>query len=105
MFSMVVGTFPDEETAKDIIRTLVDERLIACGSLFPCTSIYTWEGKTEENGEVMAVMKTRTSLADDVCARIVGLHPYDVPEAVSVPIGTGHLQYLEWIADSTMGMN
>lgn len=104
MFSVIFGTFPDGETARSTVRTLVEERLIACGSILPCTSIYTWEEKVEENDETMVVMKTRSSLADEVVDRIVSLHPYDVPEAISVDIGTGHLPYLEWVADSTREM-
>jgi len=101
MFSIVIGTFPDADTAGSTVRTLVEEGLIACGSLLPCTSIYTWKDEIEEGEETMAVMKTRTSLAGEVIERIVALHPYDVPEAISVRIDDGHLPYLEWIAGST----
>ena len=41
---VVFATFPDADTARRIVRTLVEERLAACGNLVPgIESIYRWE--------------------------------------------------------------
>jgi periplasmic divalent cation tolerance protein len=36
-------------------------------------------------------------------ARILELHPYEVPEIVSLRIDAGHLEYLRWIDQSVIG--
>jgi periplasmic divalent cation tolerance protein len=44
------------------VRTLVEERLIACGNLVPgVESIYRWKGAIETSSEIFAVLKTERS--------------------------------------------
>lgn len=103
MFSLVIASFPDEESAASTARALVDRGLCACGSLFPCRSIYTWKGEIVDATETVLHMKTRSDLVSDVIDAIVASHPYEVPEVVAIRIDDGHLPYLEWIADATVG--
>jgi periplasmic divalent cation tolerance protein len=56
----VYATFADRDEASRIARAVVDERLAACANILaPCTSIYRWQGATEEAQEVPALFKTR----------------------------------------------
>jgi periplasmic divalent cation tolerance protein len=99
---LVFCTFPDLATAREIIRTLVDERLIACGNLVPgVESIYRWEGKVETSAEILGVIKTDSAAYERMQLRLKELHPYDVPECIAIPIAAGLPSYLAWIADST----
>ncbi|XP_075771768.1 protein CutA homolog isoform X1 [Pelodiscus sinensis] len=55
-------TCPNESVAKDIARALVEKHLAACVNIVPqVTSIYEWKGKIEEDGEVLLMIKTRSS--------------------------------------------
>ena len=97
-------TAPDADTARRIARTLVDERLIACANLLPgVTSIYRWQGATEEAAEVLVVMKTRPGLLDRLFARAAALHPYEVPELLALPVAGGLEAYCRWEAEETEG--
>jgi periplasmic divalent cation tolerance protein len=95
----VFSTFPNAGVAGDIARTLVDERLCACVNLVPAVrSIYRWQDAICDEPEVLAIIKTTDERVAALQARLVELHPYEVPEALAVPIAGGHAAYLAWVA-------
>lgn len=97
-------TCPDRDAAGRIARTLVDERLAACVNLLPgVTSVYRWQGAVETGEEVLMLAKTVPERLQALTARIVELHPYDVPEVVAMQVDAGLPAYLEWIAGETLG--
>jgi periplasmic divalent cation tolerance protein len=99
---VVLSTFPDEARAADIARVLVEARLAACVNLVASArSIYRWQGAIEEAREVLAVIKTTSERLEALRARLVELHPYELPEVIALPIIGGHAGYLDWIASET----
>jgi periplasmic divalent cation tolerance protein len=91
------------EVGKEIARRLVSERLAACVNILPgITSIYTWDGKMNEDQELLCLVKTRKDLFPPLEAAVKEIHPYDVPEIISVQVQQGSKPYLEWIDSSTM---
>ena len=99
---VLLTTLPGKEQAQSLARMLVEEKLAACAQLLPIESFYRWEGKVQNEGEVLLLIKTRTALFDTVIARIKAAHPYTVPEIVGWPFSAGHLPYLGWIDESTL---
>ena len=94
-------TTEDEDEARRIGKTLVEEKLAACVNIHPIKSIYRWEGEIEEEGEVVMLVKTKAELADKVIERVKELHSYEVPCIVSFSIDKGNPDYLNWIGEST----
>jgi periplasmic divalent cation tolerance protein len=95
-------TMPDPERATALARTLVDESLAACVNVVPgVRSIYRWEGKIQEDDEVLCLIKTRPAIFDRVRRRILELHPYDVPEILAFAVDEGSPAYLDWLRDAT----
>lgn len=91
---------PDEAVA--LVRTLLDRRLIACGTLFPgARSLYRWEGKVADEQEVVVLLKTRSARLDSLRVAFGELHPYKVPELLAVPVEAGLERYLQWISSET----
>ncbi|MBL9013561.1 MAG: divalent-cation tolerance protein CutA [Myxococcales bacterium] len=98
---IVLSTLPTPEKAAEVARILVEEQLCACVNLVQrVRSIYRWEGKVTEDEETLAIIKTLRMRADALSARLVALHPYQVPEVIVLPLVGGHAPYLAWIADS-----
>ncbi|HET9990429.1 MAG TPA: divalent-cation tolerance protein CutA, partial [Kofleriaceae bacterium] len=60
-------------------------------------SIYRWQGAVHDDAEVLAIVKTTTERADALRDRLIALHPYDVPEAIVLPVIGGHAAYLAWV--------
>jgi periplasmic divalent cation tolerance protein len=99
---LVFVTAPDPDVAKKLARALVGDRLAACASLLPgLTSIYRWDGKVQEESEVLLLIKTCSGRLDDLERRIAELHPYDVPEIVAVEPARVEPRYLAWLQSET----
>lgn len=95
-------TMPDAARASALARALVDEGLAACVNIVPgVRSIYRWEGKLQEDEEVLCLIKTRPAVFDRARARILALHPYEVPEILAFAVDDGSPAYLEWLQKST----
>ena len=96
--AVVLVACPDEPTATSIARALVEERLAACVSISAeARSVYRWKGEVEEARERLLVVKARADRLGDLAARIVELHPYDVPELLALPVTHGLAAYLDWL--------
>lgn len=99
----VYVTVGSRDEALRIARTVVGERLAACANLLSdITSVYRWEGKVEEAGEVALLLKTRAALYPQLEARLRTLHSYAVPCIVAWPIENGAEDFLGWIATETL---
>jgi periplasmic divalent cation tolerance protein len=99
---LILCTCPDNESAAAIARTVVAEHLAACVNRIPgLTSVYRWQGEIHEDGEVLLLIKTRRELFEALRARLVALHPYEVPEVIALEITAGHAPYLEWLRSET----
>jgi len=99
---IVMTTVASTEEAVTLIKALLDRRLIACGTLLPgARSLYRWEGKVADEGEVVVLLKTRSARVNAVEMAFGELHPYKLPELLAVPVVGGLARYLEWINDET----
>ena len=98
---VVLSTFPNPDKAAEVARALVDERLAACVNLVPAVrSIYRWQGELCDDTETLAIAKTTRDRAKALAARLVALHPYEVPEVIVLPVDGGHPPYLAWVESS-----
>ncbi len=94
-----VGTVSESER---IARALVEERLAACVNIIgPVRSIYRWQGRVQDEPELLLMIKTRAALFDVLQGRIKSLHSYATPEIVAVPLSVGSAAYLEWVRSET----
>jgi len=100
----VYATFASDEEARSIARAVVEGGLAACANILgPCHSIYRWQGRIEEAGEVAAIFKTRGDGAERLIARIAELHSYEVPAAVAWPFADAHSAYADWVEAESSG--
>jgi periplasmic divalent cation tolerance protein len=98
---IVLTTAGSEEEARKIATALVERRLAACVNIIPqVTSIYRWQGKVEESGEWLLIVKTTAEAFANVQAAIAQLHSYEVPECIALAIDDGSPNYLKWIGES-----
>jgi len=95
-------TAPNEEEASKISRTIVEERLAACVNIIRSVrSIYRWQGRIEDESEVLMVVKTKRTLFDRLQKRVKELHTYAVPEIIGLPVIEGSKEYLDWLEQET----
>jgi periplasmic divalent cation tolerance protein len=97
-YLIVFMTAGSREEAVKIVRVLLEERLIACANIVDVvSSFFWWKGEIEEEKEVLAIMKSSEKLFTKLSERIVGLHSYDVPEILAVPVVDGSPSYVDWL--------
>eukprot|EP00887_Chlorella_sp_A99_P003020 scaffold9.g3020.t1 len=99
---VVFVTVPSREVGRKLGRALVEEALAACVNVVPgLLSIYSWEGKVNEDPEELLVIKSRAVLVPQLTARVKQIHPYDECEVIALPIVGGSASYLTWVVEST----
>ena len=97
---LVLVTAPNLDVGTRLARELVDSRLAACVNVVPgLRSIYRYEGSVHEDAEVLLLVKTCASRANDLDAFLGERHPYDLPEFVRIAVQGGNLAYLDWVRE------
>lgn len=103
-YLIVLTTLGADTDAEMLARTLVDERLAACVNVLPeMTSVYRWEGAVDVARERQLLIKTAAGRLEALRARLLHLHPYDVPEFLVLAVAGGSEPYLRWLRESTAG--
>ncbi|NWT25135.1 CUTA protein, partial [Cardinalis cardinalis] len=99
--SVVFVTCLNEHVAKDIARAIMDRRLAACVNILPKSSaLYFWKGELEESTEILLLVKTRTSRIGELSNYVRSIHPFEIPEIISLPIDQGNPAYLRWMEEN-----
>jgi len=95
-------TASSEGEAAKISRGLVEARLAGCVNIIKnVRSIYFWEGKVQDEPEILMIAKTRKDLFHELMKKVKELHSYTVPEIIALPIVEGSEEYLKWLRDVT----
>jgi|SRR5215471_1604437 len=96
---VAITTFGTEADARALVTALVEDRIIACGTLLSgARSIYHWEGKVVEDSEVVVLLKTDAGHWEALRDAVAKRHPYQVPELLALPVAHGAARYLQWLA-------
>lgn len=99
---VVLTTVASEEEAVTLVRTLLERRLVACGTMYPgARSLYRWQGKVADEREVVVLLKTRSARLESLKSAFSEVHPYKVPELLALPVSAGLEKYLDWINGET----
>lgn len=101
---LVYTTWPSLVEAERTGRILVERRLAACVNILQgMVSHYWWQGKLERAEEVVAIFKTRASLAEPLREALKASHPYETPSFIVVPAESVDADYYHWILQETAG--
>ena len=102
MVAVIYSTLGSIQDARRIAHTLVQEQLVACVNIIPkIESVYRWEGKIENDEEVLIIAKTSDKNVKKTIHRIKSLHSYELPDIIVLPIIGGLKDYLDYITNET----
>ena len=88
--------------ARRVAEALLEQRKAACATIVPTvTSLFWWEDRIDSNQESLLIVKSKASLLDEIVSLVKGVHSYDVPEVIALPIIGGNSDYLSWIGKET----
>ena len=98
---LVLTTAGSKTEARKIAEALVERRLAACVNIVPgIMSVYRWEGKVAEAAEYLLLIKTVEAREEQLRSAIRELHPYQVPEFVTLSVKSGSVEYLKWLEEA-----
>ncbi len=99
---VVYITVPNEQEGVKIARALVGEKLAGCINIVKdIRSIYSWQGRIEDEPELLLIVKSRRQLFNKIKDRVKELHSYTVPEIIAIPVVEGSEDYLNWLQEAT----
>ena len=99
-YIQISTTTNNKKDAEIIARRLVESRLAACVQITgPIKSTYLWKDVIETEEEWHCLIKTVDALYEKIENAIRGVHPYEVPEIIAVPVVKGSSDYLSWIQE------
>lgn len=102
-YIVVLITAPSESVAREIAEVLLEKKLAACVNLVTSiNSLYTWQGRTNDDKEILLIVKSRAELfKEGIIPAVKKAHPYQVPEILALPVLMGSQEYLDWIEEVT----
>ncbi|XP_004074579.1 protein CutA homolog [Oryzias latipes] len=99
--SVLLINSPNEQTAKEIARGVMEHRLAASVNiLYRTSTMYYWKSEIQDATEILMLVKTRSSKIQQVVNYVRSVHPYGTPEILSFPVEDGSLDYMKWIDEA-----
>ena len=97
---LIYITTEDKEQARTIGKALVETKLAACVNIIEnMNSMYMWQGKLQDDKEVILIAKTTETRVPELVATIKAMQSCDCPCIMSIPVAGGNESFLEWIAN------
>jgi periplasmic divalent cation tolerance protein len=102
---VVLVTTISVEEAQKIAGLLLSQKKVACVNIIKeAESMFWWRGKIESARESLMLIKSTKSRLDDIVSIVKGVHSYEVPEIIALPIIGGSAEYLDWMGQETSDM-
>ncbi|MFA5796941.1 MAG: divalent-cation tolerance protein CutA [Candidatus Woesearchaeota archaeon] len=99
-FIILYITHKNIREAKKIVNHLLEKKLIACANFFPIESSYWWNGKIENNKEIVSLIKTKKENWKKVESAVKKIHPYKTPCIMKLTV-EANSDYELWISKET----
>jgi len=105
MIRLVLTTLANTEDAAAVVRTLVEEKFAACGTILPgARSIYRWKEAIEDTGEAVVLLKTSAERFPALEKRLRAVHPYETPEIIALDPTAVSSEYADWVIRCSGGI-
>ncbi len=94
---LVLVTCPADQS-EGIAGVLLESKLVACINIIPqVKSLYRWQGKVQQDNESLMLIKCSSGNYRALEERILEMHPYELPEIITVSVAGGLPDYLDWV--------
>ncbi len=91
------------DEARQISRRLLERKKAACVNIVQgVSSHFWWQDKLDSAQESLLIVKTKSSLLPEIIELVKGMHSYDIPEIIALPIVGGNEDYLQWIEKNVL---
>jgi periplasmic divalent cation tolerance protein len=98
---VVLITAKDTTEARRLAEGLISAGLASCVQILPqVESIYRWEGAVQHETETLMFAKTLKERFQELEQHVRGVHSYQVPEILALPVAAMSLPYLKWLEET-----
>ncbi len=98
-FVAIISTIDNKHNAQTIADHLISNHLAACVTILPAIeSVFFWNNRQCHEKEILLLIKSTVQKEQEIINVLQEIHPYDIPEIISLPIRKGSKKYLDWIA-------
>lgn len=94
--TLIYITCKNEEEAVKISKHLLEKKLIACSNMHPIRSMYWWEGKIQDEKEIVIIAKTLEKNYGKIKEEVAKIHSYDVPCILKIDAEANE-SYDKWV--------
>lgn len=102
---LVITTCDKKEDAEMLAGSVLSRRLGACVQIYSgISSSYWWKGEIVQDSELVVSIKSCKENYQELEQVLLNIHPYDVPEIISLRIDEISPTYLLWMKEE-MGIN
>ncbi|MEM7158452.1 MAG: divalent-cation tolerance protein CutA [Myxococcota bacterium] len=98
---VVQVTAGSRSEAERIAAAAVEQRLAASAQVSALRTWYRWKGAVHEADEHRVDLFTRAARFDALAELVKGMHSYELPQVVAVPLRDGTPEFLAWIEDGS----
>ncbi|MBK4775888.1 divalent-cation tolerance protein CutA [Candidatus Pantoea edessiphila] len=97
---IIVCTLP-QQNSKDIAEKLLQTKLTPCITIIPeVVSYYMWKNKIKRDKEVQLLIKSDNEHQKALVTLLKKIHPYEIPEILSIPVNYADSEYHFWLKES-----
>ena len=96
-YIIVQTTLNNQEAARKLAASLLQEKLAACIQMMPIESHYVWKEAVVTDAEILLTIKSARHLFEDIEKHILSNHPYETPEIIQIPIFHLSNRYQKWM--------
>ena len=94
-------TASNKKEAEQIVKKLLDKRLIACANVIShVNSYFVWKNKIQNSKEIIICGKTTPKNQKKIIKVVKSVHSYSVPCVIFFDIKNGNRDFLKWIKQS-----
>jgi periplasmic divalent cation tolerance protein len=98
---VVLITAKDTDEARRLAASLINAGLASCIQILPqVESIFRWEGAVQHETEALMFAKTLSERFQELEQHVRGLHSYQVPEILALPVEAISSPYLKWLEEA-----
>jgi periplasmic divalent cation tolerance protein len=100
-YVIIFVTAPSEKIASQIGKMIISKKLAACVNIIPeIRSLYRWKNKICNDKEFLIIIKSSAKRFNELAVKIQKMHPYEIPEIISIPITKGSNSYMKWLSEN-----
>lgn len=102
--NLVLGyiTTPNKDSAKQIAKKLLEEKLIACANVISdVESMFFWKAEFCSEKECVLIIKAPHKNTKEIIQRVKELHEYKKSCIIFLPIADGNEEFLRWAEEET----